>query len=107
MHYNRAMGRLRAPRGRTHDQPKTRIAMKDRYLSHLRSTLDEIRAAGFYKTERVIASPQSSAIRLANGSGVLNFCANNYLGLADDRRLVEAAKAGLDADGFGMASVRF
>jgi glycine C-acetyltransferase len=94
------MGRLRAPRGRTHDQPKTRIAMKDRYLSHLRSTLDEIRAAGFYKTERVIASPQSSAIRLANGSGVLNFCANNYLGLADDRRLV-------DADGFGMASVRF
>ncbi|AQH01858.1 glycine C-acetyltransferase [Caballeronia cordobensis] len=81
--------------------------MKDRYLSHLRSTLDEIRAAGFYKTERVIASPQSSDIRLANGSDVLNFCANNYLGLADDRRLIDAAKAGLDADGFGMASVRF
>ncbi|SAK80083.1 2-amino-3-ketobutyrate CoA ligase [Caballeronia temeraria] len=81
--------------------------MKDRYLSHLRTMLDEIRAAGFYKTERVIASPQSSDIRLANGTGVLNFCANNYLGLADDRRLIEAAKNGLDADGFGMASVRF
>ncbi|WP_250453807.1 glycine C-acetyltransferase [Caballeronia sp. ATUFL_M2_KS44] len=81
--------------------------MNDRYLAHLRATIDEIRAAGFYKTERVIASPQSSAIRLASGAGVLNFCANNYLGLADDPRLIEAAKAGLDADGFGMASVRF
>ncbi|MDR5761617.1 glycine C-acetyltransferase [Caballeronia sp. LZ035] len=81
--------------------------MNDRYLSHLRGTLDEIRAAGFHKTERVIASPQSSDIRLANGSGVLNFCANNYLGLADDRRLIDAAKDGLDKDGFGMASVRF
>jgi glycine C-acetyltransferase len=81
--------------------------MKDHYLSHLRSTLDDIRAAGFYKSERVIASPQSSDIRLANGRDVLNFCANNYLGLADDQRLIEAAKAGLDADGFGMASVRF
>ncbi|MDR5857095.1 glycine C-acetyltransferase [Caballeronia sp. LZ062] len=81
--------------------------MRDQYLSYLRSTIDDIRAAGFYKNERVIASPQSSAIRLANGQGVLNFCANNYLGLADDPRLIEAAKAGLDADGFGMASVRF
>ncbi|MDR5784301.1 glycine C-acetyltransferase [Caballeronia sp. LZ065] len=81
--------------------------MNDRYLSHLRGTLDEIRAAGFHKTERVIASPQSSDIRLANGNGVLNFCANNYLGLADDRRLIDAAKDGLDKDGFGMASVRF
>ncbi|MDR5838083.1 glycine C-acetyltransferase [Caballeronia sp. LZ034LL] len=81
--------------------------MNDQYLSHLRETLEEIRAAGFHKTERVIASPQSSDIRLANGSGVLNFCANNYLGLADDRRLIDAAKDGLDKDGFGMASVRF
>lgn len=83
------------------------MPMKDRYLSHLRTTLNEIRAAGFYKSERVIASPQFSEIRLANGSTVLNFCANNYLGLANDARLVEAAKAGLEADGFGMASVRF
>jgi len=81
--------------------------MKERYLSHVRATIDEIRAAGFYKTERVIASPQSSDIRLANGKDVLNFCANNYLGLANDRRLIDAAKAGLDEDGFGMASVRF
>ncbi|MDR5734940.1 glycine C-acetyltransferase [Caballeronia sp. LZ025] len=81
--------------------------MNDRFLRHLSETIDEIRAAGFYKTERVIASPQSSDIRLDSGAEVLNFCANNYLGLADDPRLVEAAKAGLDADGFGMASVRF
>jgi glycine C-acetyltransferase len=81
--------------------------MKERYLSHVQDTIDEIRAAGFYKTERIIASPQSSDIRLADGDEVLNFCANNYLGLADDRRLIDAAKAGLDADGFGMASVRF
>ncbi|VXC88580.1 glycine C-acetyltransferase [Burkholderia sp. 8Y] len=81
--------------------------MKDQYLSYLRDTIDDIRAAGFYKHERVIASPQSSDIRLANGRDVLNFCANNYLGLADDPRLIQAAKAGLDADGFGMASVRF
>src|SRR5690349_14200230 len=106
MHYNRAMGRGASSEARgCMSTSRTRIAMKDRYLSHLRSTLDEIRAAGFYKTERVIASPQSSDIRLANGSDVLNFCANNYLGLADDRRLIDAAKAGLDADGFGMASV--
>ncbi|TDV24705.1 2-amino-3-ketobutyrate coenzyme A ligase [Paraburkholderia caballeronis] len=77
------------------------------YLAHLRATLDQIRADGFYKSERVIATPQSSEIRLAGGAGVLNFCANNYLGLADDARLIEAAKDGLDRDGFGMASVRF
>jgi glycine C-acetyltransferase len=83
------------------------LLMNDRFLRHLSETIEEIRAAGFYKTERVIASPQSSDIRLDSGAEVLNFCANNYLGLANDRRLVEAAKAGLDADGFGMASVRF
>ncbi|WMY11398.1 glycine C-acetyltransferase [Paraburkholderia phenoliruptrix] len=81
--------------------------MRDPFLAHLRGTLEQIRADGFYKSERVIASPQSADIRLANGQEVLNFCANNYLGLADDARLIEAAKQGLDADGFGMASVRF
>ena len=81
--------------------------MREPYLAHLRSTLEQIRADGFYKTERVIASPQSAGVRLANGTNVLNFCANNYLGLADDARLIEAAKDGLDRDGFGMASVRF
>jgi glycine C-acetyltransferase len=88
-----------------HDQPET--PMKQKYLSHVQTTIDEIRAAGFYKAERVIASPQSSAITLAGGAEVLNFCANNYLGLADDARLIDAAKRGLERDGFGMASVRF
>ncbi|WP_020203035.1 glycine C-acetyltransferase [Cupriavidus sp. WS] len=81
--------------------------MRDRYLSHLRDTLDTIRADGFHKAERVIASPQAADIRLAGGERVLNFCANNYLGLADDARLIEAARRGLEEDGFGMASVRF
>ena len=81
--------------------------MNDAYLSHLRNVVDGIRADGFYKTERIIASPQSPSIRLSGGKEVLNFCANNYLGLADDRRLIDAAKAGVDQWGFGMASVRF
>jgi glycine C-acetyltransferase len=81
--------------------------MRDRYFTHLRGMLEQIRADGFYKSERVIASPQSADVRLAGGTNVLNFCANNYLGLADDARLIAAAKAGLDRDGFGMASVRF
>jgi glycine C-acetyltransferase len=72
----------------------------------LESTLAEIRAAGLYKTERQLASPQSAHVTAA-GRGVLNFCANNYLGFADDPRLVSAAKAALDEWGFGMASVRF
>ena len=70
-------------------------------------TLEEIRAAGLYKTERVIASPQSAEITLADGRTVLNFCANNYLGLADHPDIIAAAKAALDSHGFGMASVRF
>ncbi len=81
--------------------------MPDGYLSHADAIVDQIRADGFYKTERVIASPQAPAIQLVDGREVLNFCANNYLGLADDPRLVEAAKKGLDRFGFGMASVRF
>ena len=85
--------------------------MTDRFLTHVRATLDQIRADGFYKTERVIESPQSPQLGLAGGlsmsTEVLNFCANNYLGLADDPRLVQAAKTGLDKWGFGMASVRF
>jgi glycine C-acetyltransferase len=81
--------------------------MRTPYIDHLRATLDQIRADGFYKSERVIATPQSADIRLADGSDVLNFCANNYLGLANDARLVAAAKDGLERDGFGMASVRF
>ncbi|SDV46204.1 glycine C-acetyltransferase [Chitinasiproducens palmae] len=81
--------------------------MTDRYLKHLRATLDTIRADGFHKSERIIATPQAAEIRLADGTPLLNLCANNYLGLADDPRLIEASKQGLDRDGFGMASVRF
>jgi glycine C-acetyltransferase len=69
--------------------------------------LDEIRSAGLFKAERVIVSPQGSNIRVADGAEVLNFCANNYLGLADDPRIVTAAKEALDRWGYGLASVRF
>ena len=70
-------------------------------------TLDDIRAAGLFKSERIITSPQSAEITLADGRKVLNFCANNYLGLADHPDIIAAAKAALDSHGFGMASVRF
>jgi len=69
--------------------------------------LDAIRAAGTYKDERIIVSPQSAAIRVQQGTEVLNFCANNYLGLADHPDLIQAAKDTLDTYGFGMSSVRF
>ena len=81
--------------------------MNHTYLAHLEASLAQIRADGFEKPERVIASPQGADVVLGNGKHVLNFCANNYLGLADDPRLVEAAKAGLDRYGYGCASVRF
>jgi glycine C-acetyltransferase len=75
----------------------------------LRGRLDEIRSAGLYKQERVLASPQSARVGVTDGSSgeVLNFCANNYLGLADHPALRAAAKESLDEWGFGMASVRF
>ncbi|MEU7863524.1 glycine C-acetyltransferase [Nonomuraea sp. NPDC049141] len=72
----------------------------------LRATLDEITEAGLHKPERVITTPQSSQVSVA-GREVLNFCANNYLGLADNPEVVAAAKEALDRWGFGMASVRF
>ncbi|MFD6991564.1 glycine C-acetyltransferase [Streptomyces sp. NPDC059943] len=72
----------------------------------LRATLDEIRDAGLFKPERVITTPQNAAISVASGD-VLNFCANNYLGLADHPDVVAAAKDALDRWGYGMASVRF
>ena len=69
--------------------------------------LESIRSQGLFKAERVITGPQSAEIRLADGRTVLNFCANNYLGLADHPDIIAAAKAALDTHGFGMASVRF
>lgn len=77
------------------------------FQQYLQQTLQEIKEAGLYKNERVIVTPQSSAIRVENGAEVINFCANNYLGLADNPELAEAAKQCLDNRGYGMASVRF
>ena len=77
------------------------------FQKHLQSTLQEIREAGLYKNERVIITPQSSAIQVEGGVDVINFCANNYLGLADNKELIQAAKDKMDARGYGMASVRF
>ncbi|MDX2417632.1 MAG: glycine C-acetyltransferase [Xanthomonadales bacterium] len=76
-------------------------------LKHLETTLEEIRAAGLYKTERVITTPQNVEIKVQGGEEVLNFCANNYLGLADDPHVIAAAHKALDEYGFGLASVRF
>jgi glycine C-acetyltransferase len=81
--------------------------MNPAFLDAVSATLDTIRADGFWKAERFIGTPQGAHITLADGRRVLNFCANNYLGLADDPRLIAAAKSGLDDFGFGMASVRF
>ena len=83
-------------------QPMTRAT-----LSRLGDTLASIRADGLFKSERIITSPQSAEIELAGGQRVLNFCANNYLGLADHPAVIQAAKDALDSHGFGMASVRF
>jgi glycine C-acetyltransferase len=73
----------------------------------LHDELESIRAQGLYKTERVIATPQAAEIRTSDGREVLNFCANNYLGLADNTEIIAAAKHALDTHGFGLASVRF
>ncbi|MBQ6188360.1 MAG: glycine C-acetyltransferase [Prevotella sp.] len=80
--------------------------MYGKMKEHLTQTLAEIREAGLYKEERLIESPQRAAIDVA-GKEVLNFCANNYLGLSDNPRLIEGAKRMMDRRGFGMSSVRF
>ncbi|QDB99429.1 glycine C-acetyltransferase [Mesorhizobium sp. 8] len=81
--------------------------MTNAFLSHIDAELEGLKAAGLYKAERVITSMQSAEIEVAGGAKVLNFCANNYLGLADNAELRQAAKAALDRYGYGMASVRF
>jgi glycine C-acetyltransferase len=78
-----------------------------RESNRFQHTLEEIRAAGLYKNERVITTPQGVAIRVQDGREVLNFCANNYLGLADHPEVIAAAHRALDDHGFGLASVRF
>ncbi len=81
--------------------------MYGKIKEHLQKELESIKEGGLYKTERVIATPQASEIRLQNGKEVLVFCANNYLGLSSHPKVIEAAHKGLDSHGFGMSSVRF
>ena len=73
----------------------------------LAKELADIKAAGLYKNERIITTPQRADIKVNDGEDVLNFCANNYLGLSDNQRLINAAKEAMDTHGFGMSSVRF
>ncbi len=81
--------------------------MYGKLKEHLQKELTEIQEAGLYKSERIIASPQKAEITLNTGQKVLNFCANNYLGLSDHPKLKEAAHEALNSHGFGMSSVRF
>jgi glycine C-acetyltransferase len=81
--------------------------MYTEYQTHLVNIINEIRDSGLYKNERIIVSPQGAEIELNTGQRVLNFCANNYLGLSNNPQLIEAAKAALDDHGYGMSSVRF
>ncbi len=82
--------------------------MYSKFKEHLTKELNDIREAGLYKNERVITTPQKADIEVAGTNGeVLNFCANNYLGLADNKRLIDAAKKAMDERGYGMSSVRF
>lgn len=95
---------------KTNDYPQNTNIMYKNFKTHLEKELQDIKDAGLYKNERIIVTPQSSDIEVeANGKRgeVLNFCANNYLGLADNSRLIEAAKRAMDARGYGMSSVRF
>ncbi|MCL5268603.1 MAG: glycine C-acetyltransferase [Bacteroidetes bacterium] len=81
--------------------------MYGKFQEHLKQQINSIREGGLYKEERVIASPQGASIKLTNGKTVLNFCANNYLGLSSHPKVIEAAKRGLDERGYGLSSVRF
>ena len=77
------------------------------FQSHLQNELQAIEQAGLYKNERIITSPQGAVIRVADGQEVLNFCANNYLGLSNSPELKQAAKSAIDSHGYGVSSVRF
>jgi hypothetical protein len=81
--------------------------MYTNFRDFLKKELADIEAAGLYKKERVITTPQRADIKVNAGEEVLNFCANNYLGLSDNTRLIEAAKKAMDTHGYGMSSVRF
>lgn len=81
--------------------------MYTKYQEHLQNELNAIQEAGTYKNERIIVSPQGAEIEVSTGKKVLNFCANNYLGLSNNPQLIDAAKVALDSHGYGMSSVRF
>jgi glycine C-acetyltransferase len=81
--------------------------MTSTFYNQINKQIEDVKAEGLYKRERVITSAQNAAVSISTGEEVLNFCANNYLGLANHPALIEAAKNGLDEQGFGMASVRF
>ena len=81
--------------------------MFDNVKPEIQKELNEIKEAGLYKEERIIVSPQSASIETSTGAEVLNFCANNYLGLSSNPEVIEAAKVAIDSYGFGMSSVRF
>ena len=81
--------------------------MFEKVRTELQATLKEIDEAGLYKRERIIVSDQKADIKLNTGAEVLNFCANNYLGLSNNPEIIQAAKDGMDSHGFGLSSVRF
>ena len=81
--------------------------MYGKIKDHLAEELKQIEADGLYKRERIITSEQDAVIKLDSGKEVINFCANNYLGLSSHPKVIEAAKNTLDTHGFGMSSVRF
>lgn len=81
--------------------------MKQAFLDHIADELDSIRAAGLFKSERVISSKQSGTVSLNTGQSVINLCANNYLGLSDNAELIKTGQAALEQYGYGMSSVRF
>jgi glycine C-acetyltransferase len=81
--------------------------MYGKIKEHLQKELEEIKENGLYKTERIITSPQDAEITISTGQKVLNFCANNYLGLSANKEVIQAAKDAMDTHGFGMSSVRF
>ena len=87
------------------------MAVTNQYLSHVNNVLEDIRSSGLWKAERNMLSPQSGMVRVdgmqSGSDSVINLCANNYLGLANNPQLIEAARRAMDSHGYGMASVRF
>ena len=81
--------------------------MYNKIKHHLQQEINNIKEEGLYKSERIITSSQDAVIKLASGKEVINFCANNYLGLSNNKEVIQAAKDTMDTHGFGMSSVRF